>query len=299
MRYRVHHTTCYRYESPVSQCSSEMRLTPRALPWQRIVQHRLDTVPAAASSASHTDYFGNAVTRLGILESHARFVTTATSVVEVDERPTPTGGPAWEDARAVVALHQAADTFEAFEFTCASPFVPALPGLAQLAAPSFTPGRGLVAAVEDLAHRIHGAFEYRAHSTSVETPLLETLQAGRGVCQDFAHVMIGALRSQGQAARYVSGYLRSVADCDDYADYADYKGAEASHAWVSVFVPSFGWLDIDPTNDVKPGTGHVTLAWGRDYGDVAPIRGVALGGGNQVVEVAVRVDAVTTASRVP
>jgi transglutaminase-like putative cysteine protease len=137
--------------------------------------------------------------------------------------------------------------------------------------------------VDDLSHRIHTEFKYEPNTTSIDTPVLEALKAKRGVCQDFSHVMIGALRSQRLAARYVSGYLRSG---------ADYQGAEASHAWVSVLVPGAGWLDIDPTNNVRPGTGHLTLAWGRDYGDVVPVKGVALGGGSHTVEVEVRMEPV-------
>jgi transglutaminase-like putative cysteine protease len=141
--------------------------------------------------------------------------------------------------------------------------------------------------VTDLSHRIHKQFTYRPTVTTVDTPVLETLRTRRGVCQDFAHVMIGALRSLGLPVRYVSGYLRSG---------ANYEGAEASHAWVSVFLPEFGWIDFDPTNDVMPGAGHITLAWGRDYGDVTPVKGVALGGGRQTVEVEVRVRPVDEAA---
>lgn len=282
MRYTVSHTTQYVYEAPVSQCSSEMRLTPRSLPWQRLIAFQIETLPPSSSLARHKDYFGNDVTTLGILESHDRFVTTATSLVEVDTPPHVASDLSWEAVRELLARHDRAETIEAFELSCASPFVPMAPALADLARPSFVSGRPLIAAVQDLASRIHAQFEYKPQTTSIDSPLLDTLAAKRGVCQDFAHLMIGALRGMGQAARYVSGYLRSG---------ASYQGAEASHAWVSVFVPGAGWFDIDPTNDVRPGNGHVTLAWGRDFGDVTPVKGVALGGGRQKVDVAVRVDA--------
>jgi transglutaminase-like putative cysteine protease len=183
-----------------------------------------------------------------------------------------------------LAAHDRPDTLEAFEYVCDSPFVAAGPELAAYARASFPAGRGLLEAVDDLCHRIHSEFTYEPNTTNIDTPLLETLKARRGVCQDFAHVMIGALRSQRLAARYVSGYLRSG---------ADYQGAEASHAWVSVYLPGAGWVDVDPTNDIRPGTGHLTLGWGRDYGDVTPVKGIALGGGQQLVEVEVRVDPIS------
>jgi transglutaminase-like putative cysteine protease len=284
MRYRATHTTRYAYEALVSQCQSEVRLTPRALPWQTLVESRIVTTPEPASIERHKDYFGNEVTSFTIVESHDRFTTVATSVVDVAER-TAAALPdtAWEAVRDDLANHDRAEVLEAFEFTLASPFVAADRGLADYARLSFTPGRSLTEAAEDLSHRIHADFRYEPSATRIDTPVLEAFAAKRGVCQDFSHVMIGAVRSLGLAARYVSGYLRSG---------AKYLGAEASHAWVSVFVPGGGWFDLDPTNDVRPGTGHITLGWGRDYGDVAPVKGIALGGGNQVVKVEVRVEAV-------
>jgi len=284
MLYRATHTTRYLYDATVSQCQSEVRLTPRTLPWQTLVESSIQTTPLPASVDTREDYFGNTVTTFTILESHDRFLTVATSLVEVRPPETwPGAEMAWDVAKDRIAAHASFDTLEAFEFVFDSPLVPLGPELAQYASASFPPGRSLVAAIEDLSHRIHGDFAYTPKATSVDTPLLDVLALKKGVCQDFAHVMIGALRSMGLAARYVSGYLRSG---------ASFQGAEASHAWVSVFVPGAGWVDIDPTNEVRPSTGHLTLAWGRDYGDVAPVKGVALGGGQQIVEVAVRVDPV-------
>ena len=288
MQYRATHTTRYRYAGPVSQCHTEVRLTPRSLPWQSVVTRSIATVPEATTVDEWKDYFGNTVSMISILETHDRFSIEAVSRVRVEERPlTSPSNVAWEAARDQLAVHRSVDTLEAFEFVFDSPFVAGSVELADYATPSFVPGRPLLAAAGELSHRIHAEFTYKPSSTNIETPLLEALRHKRGVCQDFSHVMIGALRSLGLAARYVSGYLRSG---------ADYQGAEASHAWVSVFVPGIGWVDFDPTNDVMPGTGHVTLAWGRDYGDVAPIKGIALGGGGQAVEVAVRVEPIDTAT---
>jgi transglutaminase-like putative cysteine protease len=148
---------------------------------------------------------------------------------------------------------------------------------------TFTPGRPLLEAATELSHRIHDEFKYDSMATSIDMPLADVLRQRRGVCQDYAHVMIGALRSLRLAARYVSGYVRSGPKV---------LGAQASHAWVSVFVPGTGWISFDPTNDLMPTDGHVTLAWGRDYGDVTPVKGVTLGGGGQAVAVEVYVKAV-------
>ena len=291
MRYRAssiaHARTRYRYDATVSQCQSEVRLTPRALPWQALIESRIEATPGPASVETHKDYFGNDVTTFTILESHDRFAIVATSVVDVQPRPLlPAGDVAWEPCATSWRRTRGPTRSKRYEFVFDSPFVTAGPELAAYARPSFAPGRGLLEAVDDLAHRIHAEFTYQPDATSIDTPLLEALKARRGVCQDFSHVMIGGLRSLRLAARYVSGYLRSG---------ADYQGAEASHAWVSVFLPGpDGWTSI-PTNDVRPGTGHVTLGWGRDYGDVTPVKGIALGGGHQLVDVEVRVEPIDAA----
>ena len=189
-------------------------------------------------------------------------------------------GIPWETVRDQLAAPADDESLAASEFIFESPYVQVVKPVAEYARSSFTPGRPVVDAVRELNHRIHSEFIYKPESTSIEVPLQELMEKRHGVCQDFAHVMIGGLRSLCLAARYVSGYLRSGADV---------QGAEASHAWVSVWVPGAGWVDFDPTNDVMPGEGHVTVGWGRDFGDVTPVKGVALGGGGQTVEVEVHV----------
>ena len=284
MLYRATHVTRYDYQGPVSQCQSQARLTPRVLPWQAIIDSRIDTVPPPASSERHKDYFGNEVTTFTILERHDTFITRGTSVVHVEARPVRAGSDRpWESVRDELAAHRTLDTIDALEFVLPSPFVTTESVLAEYARESFRDGTPLDAAVSDLSRRLHTDFRYEPKATRIDTPLLEVFRSRRGVCQDFSHVMIGMLRSLGLAARYVSGYLRSG---------DTYTGAEASHAWVSALVPGVGWLDIDPTNDVRPGTGHLTLAWGRDYGDVVPVNGVALGGGSHTVKVEVRMEPV-------
>ena len=278
MLYQTSHITRYRYQAPVSQCLSEARLTPRTLPGQVLKASRVRVHPEPAVCDQRLDYFGNHVTAFSVFRPHEELNVTSTCIVEVNAAP-PRDLPAssWEQARACLALPPDEAALEASEFLFDSPYVPTAPELADYASPSLAPGRPLAEAVQDLSRRIHSEFKYKAKSTTIEMPLLEVLGLRRGVCQDFAHIMIGALRSSRLAARYVSGYLRSG------------QGAEASHAWVSVFLPGYGWLDLDPTNNVIPTDGHVTLAWGRDYSDVTPVRGISLGGGGQLVDVEVRV----------
>lgn len=281
MLYTATHVTRYRYQQPVSQCMSEARLTPRRLPWQQPLQTRITVVPEPALIQTHTDYFGNSVTSFSVFEPHTLCTITAASRVEVEPRPSvPDLSPDWETVRRMLAEAPTSETLEACEFVCDSPFLAASPQLAAYAAPTFQPGRPLLNACQELMRRIHKEFKYAPRSTSIETPVSEVLERRQGVCQDFAHVMIGSLRSLGLAARYVSGYLRSG---------ADYQGAEASHAWVSVFIPGVGWAHFDPTNNVLPSDGHITLAWGRDYGDVTPLKGITLGGMDQTIEVTVQV----------
>lgn len=282
MIYTATHTTRHIYEEQVAQSVNELRLTPRAFGRQRVRESKIEVVPEPAVWRTRKDWFGNEVITFSIFEPHDRFTVTATSIVDVE--PSRVGVlPAlrWEEARDLLIAGSDDPTLEASEFVYDSPFVAASPELAAFARPSFPPGRPLVEALENLSHRINKEFRYSPKTTSIEMPLAEVLKFRRGVCQDFTHVMIGALRSLRLAARYVSGYLRSG---------VNYQGAEASHAWVAAFVPGAGWLHFDPTNDLIPSDGHVTLGWGRDYGDVTPVKGVTLGGGAQLVEVAVRVD---------
>lgn len=282
MIYSTTHITHYRYETPVSHCQSQLRLTPRTLPWQSVLSTTIETTPAAAWHAESVDYFQNLVTSVAIHEHHDRFSIVSRGTVRVDPRPpVPVSSVAWEDAREALAWHGTPELLEGFAYTMDSPYVAAHPELTEYARESFLPGRPMTEATGELAHRINKDFKYKPASTSIETPLLDALRARQGVCQDFSHIMIGALRSLGLSARYVSGYLRSG---------SERIGSEASHAWVAVHMPGFGWAEFDPTNDVLPATEHLTLAWGRDYGDVTPVRGVAIGGGRQKVDVDVRVE---------
>ncbi len=285
MPFQVTHITRYVYEAPVSQCVNEVRLTPRSMPGQRILHTGIRVTPAPSLLHHRKDYFGNDVLSFEIFDKHDHFTAAAQSLVEVEAQAAETVSPplslSWEAARDMLAAPESDDTcLRASEFIYNSPYVSASIDLAAYARATFAPGRPLLEAVGELSHRIHTEFKYLPKSTSIDMPLSQVLRNRSGVCQDFAHIMIGALRSLRLAARYVSGYVRPGPKV---------QGAQASHAWVSVFVPGSGWFSFDPTNDVAPSNSHITMAWGRDYADVTPVKGVTLGGGEQTVDVEVYV----------
>ncbi|MBZ2186243.1 MAG: transglutaminase family protein [Bryobacter sp.] len=280
MVYETTHTTRYRYENPVAHCHSEARLTPRILPHQRLLNWSLEVTPRPAAIISRKDYFGNDVNSFAVLEPHQEFSITSRSVVE---RVAPTGPPpqrlSWEQTRDLLRCCDSAGLLAADEFTHESPFVPLFDELQAFGRAALSPGRPLLEATTALMHQIYREFRYSPAETSIETPLEQVLLEQKGVCQDFSHAMIGVLRAHGLAARYVSGYLRGGAHLE---------GAQASHAWVSVFLPDWGWVDFDPTNDLLPSAEHLTLAWGRDFGDVTPVKGITIGGGQHQLDVEVR-----------
>ena len=281
MLYRITHATRYAYPSPVTQCFNEARLTPRALPGQQVREHSLQINPFPAFLQNRRDYFGNEVATFAVFEKHDRFAATASSVVEVAPQTRKiVSSPRWEEVRGLLAQPLDTNSIAASEFIFDSPYISSLAELREYARPTFAPGRPLLSALEELTRRIHDEFKYQPKITSIDTPILEVLHKRQGVCQDFAHLMIGALRSLRLSARYVSGYIRSS---------PRFQGAAASHAWVSVFDPQNGWLSFDPTNNLMVSDAHITLAWGRDYGDVTPVKGLTLGGGGQSVQVEVRV----------
>jgi transglutaminase-like putative cysteine protease len=281
MLFHITHTTRYLYQAPVLHCLNEVRLTPRGLPGQDVRESRIRVVPEPAFMYRRKDYYGNDVTSFEVLEKHERLEAIAEGIVEVRRGATePESSISWEEARDVIGVPRNLADLEASEFLYDSPYVPAVASLSGYAQKTFVPQRPLLEAVMDLMHRIHADFKYHPKSTSIDVPLADVLRNRRGVCQDFAHVMIGALRSVRLAARYVSGYVRPGPRV---------QGAQASHAWVSVFLPGNGWIGFDPTNDLLVSDSHITLAWGRDYGDVTPVKGITLGGGGQTVEVEVYV----------
>ena len=278
---RATHTTTYLYSEPVSICHTAVHLTPRDCRNQRMLNHNLSIVPLPEATFSHKDYFGNDVTYFSIHEPHRTLTISAASLIEMEpsEPLEPCLTPAWEEARGERWRNSDGHPLKAYQFVFPSPRIAPGPEFAAYASTSFTAGRPFLEAAVDLCHRIYKEFHYDQEATTVATSVAEVWKSKRGVCQDFAHFMIACLRSLGLAARYVSGYLRT----------GELIGSQASHAWVSVFFPGLGWLDLDPTNDQMVDGKHVTLAWGRDYSDVAPVNGVTIGGGEQVINVSVTV----------
>ncbi len=287
MNYRITHTTTYRYSKPVSLCHNIVHLTPRADGRQQCLGSEVSVKPAPALVREQTDYFGNRATYFTIEEPHDVLMVKAVSEVGVAPAPPtdPAATPPWESVRVALEQDRSPDALEARQFVFDSPYVTAGADLARYAAPSFTPGRPLLAAALDLMGRIHADFRYDPRATTLSTPLREVMALRRGVCQDFAHLQIGCIRSLGLAARYVSGYLRTTPP----PGRPRLVGADASHAWLSVWCPGCGWVDLDPTNAQIPSEGHILLAWGRDYDDVSPIKGVNLGGGRHSMTVEVDV----------
>jgi transglutaminase-like putative cysteine protease len=286
-RYDVRHETVYSYSDAVPVCHNEIRLVPRELPHQRLLSNQLVIDPEPAVVSSRLDSFGNRVGMFAIEAGHRRLVVTSTSVVEVDPaRDWRTREPLpWETLRDRLTRDTDAATLAARQFACESPLVPTSPRLASWAGESFTPSRHWHEALIDLTSRIHREFAYDPTATTTSTPVEEVFALKRGVCQDFAHLQIACLRSLGLAARYVSGYISN----ERPAGQAGMVGADASHAWLACWGGSEGWLDVDPTNDCPAGSLHVTIGWGRDYADVAPVKGVCVGGGTHGMEVAVHV----------
>ena len=285
--YNVTHHTEYRYSGAVALCQNEARLLPRPTHWQRCGESRLAITPTPALSAKRKDFFGNRVVYFAIQDVHQLLEVQVQTQVWVDNRAFSefSPSPPWELALQELWEDPDPEIIEARQFCLNSPFLSRSPDLADYAGLSFAPARPLLEACRDLTRRIYEEFTYDPHFTTLATPVREVLEKRRGVCQDFAHLAIGCLRSLGLAARYMSGYLETIPP----AGQPKLVGADASHAWLAVYVPGEGWAEFDPTNNCMPGDQHIVLGWGRDYGDVAPLKGVTSGGGSHTLEVSVDV----------
>ena len=285
MIYRIFHRTTYEYKHPVSVGTHVACLKPRALPHHQLAHSELRIQPRPATRTERVDFFGNLLCFFTIQEPHRELVVEARSEVIMDGNGTPWPQLAlpWEEAVKVVPNDHSPAGLEAYQFGFESPRIRLRPEFASYALQSFTPRRPMPEALLDLTARIHKDFRFDSKATSVRTPIEEVFKKRRGVCQDFAHLQIACLRSLNLAARYVSGYLRTYPP----PGQPRLVGADASHAWVSAYCPGIGWLDVDPTNNLVPSNGHVTLAWGRDYSDVSPLRGLILGGGAHKLHVGV------------
>jgi transglutaminase-like putative cysteine protease len=279
MKYRVTHKTEYSYAGQVTQCHNEAHLVPRNAPHQRCLSNQLNIDPLPSDYINRQDFFGNRVSYFSIEQPHTSFTLIATSEIQLDgslAESAALNDIAWHDVRDRLRSPKEPALREHRQFVLDSPFVPRIPELADYASASFPLNRPLVEAVLELMERVHQEFRYDPGFTSVSTPLSEVLYHRRGVCQDFAHLAIGCLRAMGLAARYVSGYLETRPPPGEQRRV----GTDASHAWFSVFVPEAGWIDFDPTNNQMPMQQHITTAWGRDFSDVTPLKGVIFGGGD-------------------
>jgi transglutaminase-like putative cysteine protease len=286
MRFRIVHKTQYSSIEPVSVGHNEAWLTPRDTPTQICRSHRIEINPAPSVCLTRLDYFQNTTTQFAFNQGYESLTVTSINVVEVfTPVPSDIPIPAWETVREAVRVHQTEQDFQALEFTFDSPRCRISEEFAEYAAPSFPEGEPIRACIEDLMTRFHADFRFDSTATTVSTPVEQVFRTRRGVCQDFAHLLISMLRSMGLPARYVSGYLRTIPP----PGKPRLVGADASHAWVSVYCGELGWVDLDPTNNHFPTTHHITIAWGRDYMDVAPLKGVYIGGSSPRMVVSVDV----------
>ena len=288
MNYHVTHRTLYEYAAPVTGSHHVARLEPRATSHQVPENYTLKIFPEPALRKARTDYFGNRLCLFSVQEVHTRLEIITHSRVTVNPRvlPNPAASPAWEDVARMFRDPVSPEVVEPYQFIFDSPQIRVSFELADYARQSFLKDTPVLAGAQELTRRIFEDFTFDPKATTVATPLEEVWEKRRGVCQDFAHLGIACLRSIGLPARYVSGYLRTHPP----AGQPRLVGADASHAWFGIFCPGLGWVDFDPTNNVQPTEEHITVAYGRDFGDVSPVAGILTGGGRHVVKVAVDVE---------
>ncbi len=287
MKYRIIHKTVYRYSEPASLSQNELILSPRTTDTQRVTRHHLAISPEPQYENCRTDFFGNTVQMFMIQHPHDELTMIAESHVETpgEGQVDVLSSPSWEEVAEQLATHSRPADLDAYQFVFESPMIDLDGTVNDYTRPSFPPGRSIMEGALDLMGRIFSEFTYDKNATTIDTRIAQVLESRKGVCQDFAHLAIGCLRSIGLAARYVSGYLETLPP----QGKPKLVGADASHAWLSLYVPDQGWVDLDPTNNLIPGNRHITLAWGRDYGDVTPVKGVVMGGGMHTLSVMVDV----------
>lgn len=282
-RYRISHRTAYSYGAPVIQSNHLLHLSPRVVDNQRIVSHTLDIEPALASRRDRTDFFGNPTTLISLEQEHTELSVQSSSEIDV----TGVAQPAFEATTPWQGFPSGRQALpaEIIQFTCPSRYASASALLYEFARPSFPDGMPMLEGTRQLMQRIFEEFQFDNTTTDVSTPVEQVLQQRSGVCQDFAHLQIAALRSMGLPARYVSGYILTHPPEGE----VKLEGSDASHAWLSVWAPETGWVDFDPTNNLVNSPEHIAISYGRDFEDVSPISGVLLGGGKHTVSVAVDV----------
>lgn len=294
MKYLINHVSRYQYRQMVSQCYSEARLQPRDFPGQRCLAHRLQISPKCSDYREYGDFFGNRVAYFTVQQAHQQLSVTAVSEVSIEPStiaPEQREPCSWEESRRQLHSQKrgngriSAEILAAKLYSLDTEMAACSSALLDYAAASFVTGRSLYRVALDLTKRIYQDFSYDPGFTSIATSLSTVLAHRRGVCQDFAHLAIACFRCYGLPARYVSGYIETTPP----GGGAKLAGSDVSHAWFSVFQPGCGWLDFDPTNDCETAERHITLAWGRDYNDVTPLKGLAVGGGEHAISVAVDV----------
>jgi len=290
MKYRITHRTTYHYSSQVAVSHHAARLRPRDTETQRCMEFALSFDPEPDLRTGHVDSFGNEVACFSVQKLHKHFEVVSRSFVSLMPvlQPDPVQTPPWEEVAALFRDPVSADLLDPCQFVYVSPLLVPEVQLRDFALPSFPKGRPILAATADLFRRIYKEFVFDPKATTISTPLKEVLEKKRGVCQDFAHLAIASLRAMGLPARYISGYLRTHPP----AGKPRLQGVDASHAWASCFVPGFGWVDFDPTNNCFTSLDHITVAIGRDFSDVSPVRGIITGGGKHTVGVGVDVEPV-------
>ncbi|MGD8845759.1 MAG: transglutaminase family protein [Desulfobacteraceae bacterium] len=295
MKFCIRHETRYRYGESTGVSYNEVRLCPKASESQQLISKTIEVTPTASELRLRTDYFGNTVWYLAIHQPHKEMAVTVKSHVHIDPRPAPEDPdrcPAWEKVVEMTENPVDAQSAAAVEFALDSPLVRSAPELAAYARPCFSTGRPVILAVTDLMQRIHNDFEFKPGFTDTATPLSEVLKHRKGVCQDFAQLAIGSLRSLGLPARYVSGYIETLPP----PGKEKLKGADVSHAWFSAYMPPFGWVDFDPTNNQIPYDQHIVVGHGRDFSDVTPIKGVIFSAGQHELHVSVDVERIEAAA---
>jgi transglutaminase-like putative cysteine protease len=289
MRYSIRHVTRYAYGAPVDLGYHLLRLVPPTLPRQRLVEHAIAITPKPERRDTFVDHFGNLVHHIAVEKRHEAFAAELSAIVEVNAAAGALpDGPSWDAVAASIRNDGFPAEWAVAEFACPSPLAPDDAAAGAYCAQSLTPGRPIVAALREFMRRINRDFAYVPGATTVATPVAEVMRERRGVCQDFAHVLIAGLRAHGLPARYVSGYIRTHAPPGE----PERRGGDASHAWAAIWCGAeLGWVELDPTNDLVVSAEHIVLAYGRDFSDVSPLRGVILGGGMHAAEVAVTVAA--------
>jgi transglutaminase-like putative cysteine protease len=286
MKYKITHETEYNYSIPVTISQHLIHLEPQNFDRQKWTSHNIEIIPKPAYEVTRTDIYGNNVTAFSIEDEHKIFNVTATGEVEVFAKEFPNDKTTWEEVKQKLIKPETQEDIAATKFLYPSPLILFDGAIKRYATESFTEGRAFIDAVKDLNHRIYTEFNYAPGTTRIGTLPSEILRDRRGVCQDFAHFMIACLRSLGLSCGYVSGYLHTRRENEE----PKLIGADATHAWVFTYLPNFGYLEFDPTNDCIAGEEHIIVGIGRDFGDVSPLKGVITGGGSHTLRVAVNVE---------